>query len=137
MPLGIRTVTLIIFISTVISSCSEQQISTPAPIGEISVLEKLAESFRNTSELLSSAPRKLPPQERRKFVEVVFREAGYNYSATLISLGQAELDPFNEHQRDLMKLLFLPLEQLPRESYADIYTDTEISAINTIQKTFR
>ncbi len=110
--------------------------NTPAPIGELSVLEQLAKSYNEVMENVPGNPRDLPPAQRRQFVEQVFAQSGYAYSATLTSLGDRELDPFDDQQRDLARLLLLPLDGVATDQYDKYYDAREIQALHRIRKIF-
>lgn len=132
-PLVIFTITACFMIS----ACAEKRSSSAAPLGEVSALEKLASSYRSVSAQLPIQAQKLPPKGKKEFVEKVFQDAGYNYSSTLIALSESKLDPFNEHQRDMAKLLFLPIDNLNSADYESLYEKQELMAIKEIRETFR
>ncbi len=134
----VRLLSLVSIACSLIIACAQNDTTGPAaPIGAVEALEQLATAYRSVAQTLPGTPRDLPPPVKRKFVEQVFQQAGYDYSTTIITLSQAELDPFDSHQRDLAQLLFLPLEQLARENYDDYYSEPELAAIDTIKKTFK
>jgi len=108
------------------------QYQAAAPLGEISVLKALEKSYNTAANALPAAPTKLKPSVRRKFVEQVFQQAGYNYSATLMALAKTPSETINQHHKDMKELLFLPHHTLKFEDVKDVYTKEEQTAIVTI-----
>lgn len=119
-------------------SCTDGEAKIAAPVGDYKTLEKLADAFRNVSGQMDNNPRQLPPAERKRFVEFVFRDAGFNYSATLAAMASAELDPSNQTQRDLAELLLFPHQggSLTSE-LADIYSKREQENVLVIEEAFK
>jgi hypothetical protein len=114
------------------SGCGDKSTALPpAPPGERVVLEKLAEAYEQISDQGSSSPNTWTPEDKHKFVREVFRKAGYDYSATLIRMGDA-FRPADPLHRDLVELLFLPHTHIAPEKLSDLYSDEEIAAIERI-----
>ena len=116
-----------------IAGCNGHSSAVPAPAGDKTVLEKLAASYQKLSEQLPSRPSSLTPAGKRKFVEQVFAEAGYDYTTPLLAMADGGLDPANQLHRDLVELLFLPHAGMARENFSNIYSSSEIRAIERIQ----
>jgi hypothetical protein len=133
MKATLRVVMLLILVVSFVA-CGKETAKIAAPIGDLATLEKLADSYREMADRLPANPRGLMPKEKRRFVEQVFEHAGYNYAATLFALANAQLDPFDQQQRDLAELLFLPQLGADPNEIAAIYTSAELQAIDTIQK---
>jgi len=108
-----------------------------APLGEITALQALEKAYNAALNGLPTGPAKLKPSVRRKFVEQVFQDAGYNYSATLLALADIPLDAINQHHKDMKELLFLPHHALAFEDVKAIYTKEEQNAISTIKERAR
>ncbi len=117
-------------------ACSKPDLPA-APLGERPVLQQLADGYELVAEQLPVSPRKLPPAERRKFLETVFREAGFDYNATLTSAAAGALDPANQHHRDLVELLVLPTVGISQDDIAGFYSTEELAAIQAIEMTMR
>jgi hypothetical protein len=113
-------------------ACGGDDALPPAPPGERAVLEQLAESYEQVSDQLPTRPSSLTPDARHKFVTEVFRKAGYDYSRTLIALGES-YQPADVLHRDLMELVFLPVNGLPPGGLGELYSDEEIVAIGKIK----
>ncbi|NOY63685.1 MAG: hypothetical protein GXP10_11160, partial [Gammaproteobacteria bacterium] len=119
----------------VAAGCSDQGAANSggaAPLGQQAVLEKLAESYVTVSEQLPSSPNMLSPTSKKMFVEQVFSHAGYDYSLTLQALADASFDPSNQSHKDLVELLFLPHTGKAPAALSDIYSASEVIAIEKI-----
>ena len=103
-----------------------------AVLDDKETLEKLASAYKTVSETIPVSPMNLRPSARKKFVEQVFTEAGYNYSATLYALSQVQGHAITQYHKDLKQLLFLPHYRVKLEETKDIYTAEEIKAIELI-----
>lgn len=120
------------------TGCNSGGTSKAVPVGDRAALEQLADAYRTIAEGLPSNPLNQLPEDRRRFVEAVFREAGYDYTATLKQLGQQHgLDPAQALHRDLAQLVLLPTSGLVREDLEKIYGTQELIAVETIQQTVR
>ena len=75
-------------------------------------------------------------EARKQFVEQVFNEAGYNYSATLQALAKINPDAITQYHKDMKQLLYLPHYGIPFEEVKQIYSEQEIQAIQQIDQTF-
>ena len=119
------------------SGCSGTPEATqPAPLGDKAALEKLASSWEKvSSEKLSISPSGLPGDERKKFLEQVFADAGYSYTATLKQLATQNIDKSNKLHTDLVDLVLLPHHgpRVPMDP-ADIYTVEELQAVAVIER---
>lgn len=118
-----------------VSGCTDTGKS--APPGDHAALEQLADAYRTIAEGLPSNPLNQPPEDRRRFVDAVFREAGYDYAATLKQLGQGGLDPAQALHRDLAQLILLPTSGLAREDIEKIYSTQELAAVEKIEEALR
>ena len=119
-----------------LTACDEKK-QLIAPAGEHAVLERLATAYRKVSEEYPVQPQAMPPKGRKEFLNKVFMQAGYSYSATLIAMGQSAADSSNQGQRDLVELLLLPVRGVSNEVRADLYTDDELMAMQRLQINFR
>jgi len=121
-----------------LTACDEKK-QLIAPIGEHAVLEQLAAAYRKVSEEYPVQPQAMPPKGRKEFLNKVFMQAGYSYSATLIAMGQqaATIGKNNQEQRDLVELLLLPVKGVSNEVRADLYTDDELIAMQRLKINFR
>lgn len=108
-----------------------------APLGDKAALEKLAEAYRavEESQQIGGSPLSLPPEKRKKFVEMVFAEAGYSYSATLHSLGQSvsqgKLNVVDQNIKDLAELLLVP--HRAAANLEEIYSAQELQDVRAIE----
>lgn len=118
-----------------LTACSDE--SLPAAAGEHAVLEKLAQAYRKIGEGYPMQPQAMAPKGRREFVKLVFRQAGYSYSATLIALANTTENGDNKDQRDLAELLLLPAKGLADKVLAKSYSAEELAAVKRLQDTFR
>lgn len=117
-------------------ACSNET-QEPAPVGEHAVLERLAKAYNVVSEQYPMQPQAMPHKGRKEFVGRVFKQAGYNYSATLMALAQPGVDASNQDSRDLAELLLLPAKGLSEEGLAKLYTADELVAVRRLQADFR
>jgi len=128
---------LLFILSLAACSSGKSEVEGAVPLGDRAALEKLAASYEKVSRQLMSSPATLAPQERKAFVKQVFADAGYDYGITLQTLAKGGLNKQIQFHHDLVELLFLPhlinrLDKLP-----DIYTPTEIAAIEKIKLQLR
>jgi len=108
-----------------------------APIGDHEGLEQLAAAYRKVMEEYPVAPASMQPEDKKKFVERVFTEAGYQYSATLKAFARHGIDSTNQDQRDLADLLFLPHKGLNDAELPRLYTADELAAVRSLQAGLR
>ncbi len=128
-----------ILVLALLGACSSEapEKLVPAPLGERSALERLAEAYTAVSdEKLTVSPMALAGDERHRFVTEVFARAGYDYAATLKQVAGAELDRANQLQMDLIDLLLLPHrnQKMVQMAPADIYPPQELMDIATIER---
>ena len=109
----------------------------PAPAGDHAVLEQLAEAYRHVSEQFPMQPQAMPPKGRKDFVNRVFAQAGYDYTATLIGLAETGPSLTNQDHRDLADLLLLPSKGLSDEDLGSIYNADEMLAVRQLRSVFR
>ncbi len=105
-------------------------------MGDHAALERLADAYRATLQVFPAAPSNLPPAERLRFVRQVFREAGYDYDASLIALA-AHGDVEDADQRDLADLLLLPTRGLSNESLATLYHGEGLQAMQGLRRALK
>jgi len=79
-------------------------------------------------------PLTLTPTQRKKFVKIVFSEAGYDYTSTLIHLAEIDPSSVNQLHKDMRDLLFLPHYGVNFQEVKSIYTEQERTAIDKIKK---
>jgi len=120
-----------------ITACEKEQIRAPAPLNDVTSLEKLATAYNEISQQFPVSPSNLAPGARRKFVEQVFTTAGYGYEETLASLSEVKKDDITKLHRDMRELLFLPHYGLPKEALAGIYSERELAFIAKINNNFK
>ena len=114
-------------------SSSQQQQLPAAPLNDKEALEKLASSYETVSDTIPVNPVNIRPTARKKFVEQVFSEAGYNYSATLHALAKVQPKSITQYHKDIKQLLFLPHYKVNFDKIKDIYSEEEIKSIETIR----
>lgn len=120
------------------SACTPGENGKMAPVGNQTALEELASAYRKVADDLPTNPLDQLPNDRRRFVEAVFREAGYDYAATLNQLGrQGGLDPMQTLHRDLAQLVLLPTSGLAPQDIEKIYSAQELEAIQNLQAAVR
>jgi hypothetical protein len=132
-----KTLLVIVLISAGIfnlTACetSKQTRNSAAPLGEKNALEKLAAAYETVSKSIPTSPVQLKPEARRRFVEQVFHEAGYDYAATLHALSQVKPEAVTQYHKDIKQLLFLPHYGTVFEETKSIYNEQEIQAIQLI-----
>ncbi|KPJ92129.1 MAG: hypothetical protein AMJ53_09990 [Gammaproteobacteria bacterium SG8_11] len=104
-----------------------------APLGERAALEKLANAYETLGEQLPVSPTGLTPQGKLKFVQHVFEQAGYDFSATLQALAQAPPETLGEYHKDMMELVLLPNQGLDEKASEDLYGSKLYASINKIK----
>ena len=117
-------------------SCSQDGALEPAPVGQRPVLEKLAKAYEKIARQVEGNPRQLPPDERLRFVRFVFKEAGYDYDATLQAMSASQLDPMNTLQRDMAELLLLPHRASGWVKPESVYPDADLAAVDRLESVF-
>lgn len=133
-----KTLTLsLIFALLCVAGCDDTPEATPAPLGDHAVLEKLADAYRAVADRYPVQPRVMAPQDRREFVEQVFRRAGYDYTATLGAMAREGVDVTNQDHRDLADLVLLPHQGLSEEAKAELYSSGELTSIHAIEAALR
>jgi len=106
-----------------------------APLSDYAALEKLATSFRELSDLNPQAPSVLPMDERKVFVERVFKHAGYDYARTLQALAENEIHTWDRQQHDLIELVLFPHHGNAHQSeFANIYSAQELNNVLLLQQ---
>jgi len=130
---GVYTSIFLGFFAIVLVGCSNNDTLPAASFGDVTVLEKLAESYEKVSEQFPMNPQKLRSEGRMKFVESVFKGAGYSYSKTLLSpvVRQDMLE--SKHHRDLAELVLMPTKGFDDESLADLFDADEMIAIAALK----
>ena len=134
----VTNIVAIIFITLILTNCSsDNSPGVPAPIGDKSVLEKLAVAYTNNVEKQQVAPASMRPNGKLVFIKQVFTDAGYDYSLTLLMLSGSQFDPGIKLHYDLAELVLSPQTGLSYEDYATIFSEEEVKAIKVIQNTLR
>ncbi|MDZ4262255.1 MAG: hypothetical protein U1B30_08010 [Pseudomonadota bacterium] len=132
MSVGVLLFTVVLF-----SGCSsEPALPVAAPLGDNAVLEKLAASWEKLSDnRLAVSPASLPGDGRKEFLERVFKDAGYDYSATLKQMASQEFDRNNKVYSDMAELLLLPHRnaQVPMDP-AQYYSIEELQAVAALER---
>ncbi len=120
-----------------LSGCNSKPVTpVAAPLGDNAVLEKLASAWEKLSDTrLAVSPASLPGDGRKQFLEQVFAEAGYDYSATLKQLASQPLDKGNQTYIDMAELLLLPHRnaQVPMDP-AEYYSIEELQAVAALER---
>ncbi len=132
-PVCVWVISLTILLG--LAACDEKQ--QIASAGDYAVLEQLATAYRTVSKKYPTQPQAMPPKGRKVFLNQVFTQAGYSYSATLIAMGESTTDSSNQEKRDLVELLLLPVKGVSNEVRAGLYTDDELVAMQRLQINFR
>lgn len=124
---------LLVIFTLVLAGCSDHTAALPAAsFGDITVLEKLAKSYEKIAEYVPVSPQKLRQEDKKKFVEDVFKDAGYNYKKTLLSPAAQQVMK-SKHHRDLAELVLLPAAGLNEQSLTELYDAAELLAIATLK----
>ena len=129
-------IVLLATVSLVLFACGAES-QKPAPAGDHAVLEQLADAYRHVGEQFPMQPQAMPPKGRKDFVNRVFAQAGYSYSATLTTLAKTGASITNQDHRDLVDLLLLPGKGLSDENLASIYSADEVVAVRQLRAIFR
>jgi hypothetical protein len=133
----IKKITALVMAVALLGGCgAEPDATQPAPLGDKAALEKLAASWEKiSSNKLSVSPASLPGNERKKFLEQVFADAGYSYTATLKQVAVQNIDKGNKLHTDLVDLVLLP-HHGPRTPMdpAEIYTVEELQAVAAVER---
>ena len=117
-------------------ACTTQRPDTAAPLNDKATLEKLAAAYEKVSQSFPVSPVNLIPKARRDFVEQVFTECGYGYSATLLELAKIEPAAITQYHKDIRDLLFMPHYATDFEESRRIYSEAEMKAIEQINTNF-
>ena len=119
-------------------ACDSYGSKVAAPLGDKATLEKLANTYRTIeeSQQLDRSPLSLAPEKRKKFIEMVFAESGYSYSATLHSLAENKLNVIDQNVKDMAELLLLP-HHATATAMEDIYSAQELKDIRVIESKFK
>jgi hypothetical protein len=125
-----------VLVLLVLAACGNGQQSA-APAGDRSALEKLAQAYRQVGESYPVQPQVMPPKGRKEFLNKVFKQAGYDYSATLLALVESGTDNTNQNQRDLVELLLIPGKGLQDSALDKLYTAEELVAVKQLREGFR
>ena len=122
---------------SLLAACGQQQVGKAAALGDYAALEALATAYRKVAEQYPVQPRVMPPETRKEFVQKVFVEAGYDYTATLGAMAQQGVDVTNQDHRDLATLVLMPHQGLSAEDTEDLYSSGELTSIRTIEAALR
>jgi len=117
-----------------IAACDNYGPKVAAPLGDKAALEKLAKAYRTIEEnqRLEGSLLSLAPDKRKKFIEMVFAEGGYSYSATLHSLAENKLNVIDQNIKDMAELLLIP-HRASATAMEDIYSAQELKDIRIIE----
>ncbi|MDX1811829.1 MAG: hypothetical protein R3240_07780 [Gammaproteobacteria bacterium] len=109
-----KIVLFIIAILVNVTACgSSQPNQLAAPLDDKDALEKLAAAYETAAESIPVSPTQLRPQARKQFVEKVFSDAGYSYTATLQALSKVDPNKITQYHKDIKQLLYLPHYGIP------------------------
>jgi len=118
-----------------LTACGDSDDKYPsATLGDLSALQKLADSYRQQSDRLEGTPLQLRPEARKKFLLHVFNKVGLSYHNTLIALGNTDIKTVSDKHRDLAQLLRLPHYGQEESVKKEIYDQEELAAINKMEK---
>lgn len=135
---GIYSCVFIVLFTFFLANCSSNKSTgIPAPIGDKTVLEKLATAYTNNVEKQQIAPASMLPNGKIEFIKQVFIDAGYDYSMTLLMLSGSQFDPTIQLHFDLAELVLLPQTGLSYDDYETIYTEEEVKALKKLQNAIR
>ena len=123
---------VIIMLFVGLTACESDRRS-PAPLGERAALENLATAYETLSEQLPVSPSGLTPQGKLKFVQAVFKQAGYDFTATLQALAQTPPENISSYHQDMMELVLLPNQGLNDQAMEDLYNATQLGSIKVIR----
>jgi hypothetical protein len=115
-----------------LAGCQNESLP-PAPLGERAALEQLADAYESLSEQLPVSPSGLTPSGKLKFVEAVFKQAGYDFTATVQALAQVPPETLNTYHKDMMELVLLPNQGLSHEGTVSLYTHKQLPNIVKIK----
>lgn len=117
-------------------ACGQQKSLISAPLGDRLALEKLAEAYQEIRSGIAINPTQMRPEGKRKFIELVFERAGFNYYLTLLALAKLKKTEINQYHKDLKQLAFLPHTGLLSTQLKDLYAERELKAIVLITSVF-
>ncbi|MDX1252898.1 MAG: hypothetical protein IDH49_11735 [Gammaproteobacteria bacterium] len=117
-----------------ISACEGQRPTTAAPLDDETTLQKLATAYHAVEEQehLEMPPANLPPEKRKKFVDMVFAQAGYNYAATLDKIATGNANLAEKRIRDMAELLLMP-HRNSSIALDEIYSAEEVKDIRALE----
>lgn len=117
-----------------LTACAKDGPTTPAPIGDRAALETLAKHYEDISDKQTVTVPNMTAKGRKEFVERVFAESGYQYTATLHKMAQGGWDAQDQNARDLAQLLMLPHHGMrPDENVEDVYSAEELESMRKLQ----
>lgn len=132
-----RALTGALLAALLLSGCSgKPDAAVAVPLGDHAALEKLAKSWEKVAQQrVGVSPASLPGDERKKFLVMVFEDAGYDYGATLKQMAAKGFDKSDKNQNDLAELVTLPhRDQRVLMDPAQIYSGEELQAIAAIER---
>lgn len=130
----------VLLFTLALASCSADPELGPAPAGDRAALERLADAWKKVSDSAAygTNPRNMAPEDRKSFVVTIFRQAGFDYTATLHQLATAKINAQDTLIKDLAQLIMLPhanSEQPVR--LEDIYSTAELTDIRALEVKLR
>jgi hypothetical protein len=125
---------LILLLVLWLAGCQDEPKLGPAPLDTRQTLEQLAGAYNDLAQQIPTSPSGLRPKGRKKFVEDVFKTAGFDYLLTLQALAKVPKERFTQYHTDMMELLFLPHRGLANAQKEELYSKEELTAIVAIEK---
>lgn len=126
----------IIVLAAVLFACQDSNLP-PAPLGERAALEQLASAYDTLNAQMPTSPSDLTPKGKLKFVQTVFKQAGYDYTATLQNLAQIPLENTTTYHKDMMQLVLLPTQGLSDQDTKTLYDDIQLSSVIKIKALYQ
>jgi len=125
-------VALLLALAMILGACTDNS-APPAPVNSEPTLQKLATAYNEVKAELPVSPGGLNPKGKRKFVEKVFAQAGFDYAKTLSALGQTAPEHRTQHFKDLKQLALMPSNGLAKDQWSEVFSQEEITAIQNME----
>lgn len=126
------------FVSAVwLAACAADDEGRAAPLGDQKTLERLEASYNRIGETLPTSPLNMSMRDRKRFVQAVFQDSGFDYRATLDAMARADMKPNQPYVKDMAELLMLPHRSTgTNERIEDVYSEEELADVRAIQAKF-
>lgn len=119
-----------------VAACTSPRDGTgPAPLDDSDTLQQLSKAYTALATKFSRPPQEMPPDERKAFVEQVFKNAGYSYTVTLHQIATRRLNFRDQEVIDMAQLLTFPQQgESSLQDVKAIYTAAQYRDMQALEK---